>query len=111
MRHYTTPSTVPDTVRPQVWKDWQRFWRRLRSWSPLDRGLEFKAGTPLLVEGAQFSIRYEMKSGGFFLSLGHGGPEAWIRGHSAFGEGKPYVFADELQDALDSLVVCEIMAA
>lgn len=106
--YYTTRSTVPDSVRPEVWRDWNRFWNRLRRRPRADRRLEFKAGTKLVVEGMEYVIRYDMMWA-FYLRLPGRGEEAKIRGSSAFGEGKPYVYADELQDALDRLIVQSVM--
>lgn len=110
--HYTTRSTVPGSVRPELWRDWQRFWDRLRRrHSKENRRLEFKTGTPLRIEGTEYRIRYVDREWAFYLRLPGRGDEVKIRGSSAFGEGKPYVYADELQDALDRLIVQAIMEA
>lgn len=110
VRYYTTPSTVPECVRPSVARDWWRFWNRLRrSHSEFDRGLEFKAGTPLRVDGVTFSIRYDGFK--FLVSLPPHKGEMPVKGSSARGCGKPYVYLDELQEVLDGLCVQGVMEA
>lgn len=107
MRYWTTKSSIPDSVRPGLWRDWQRFWNRMRRrHSERDRWLEFRSGTPLLVEGVEYRIRYEV--GGFRIRLPGDADEVRIRGGCA-GNGKPYVYAEELQGALDMLSVRAVM--
>lgn len=120
VRPYHTPSTIPECVRPEVVEGWNRLWNRLRRWSRQDRSLEFKSGTPLRVGENQFSIRWVdsaqyidddvgTRMRVWVLELGQN--LRVVDGSCAFGEGKPYAHLDDLQSALDELIMENVMEA
>jgi hypothetical protein len=118
-RTYHTKSTVPAGVRGEVVAGWDALWRRLRRLPERDRALEFKAGTRMQVGGTEYVLRYSYgraaegappEKWGFYVRLRAWPPaERHVSGSSACGFGKPYTYFDELQDALDSLLVSEVM--
>lgn len=103
---FTTASTVPDGVRPSLWRAWGLLWRRLRGLPESDRRLEFKSGTGLPIDGVEFSIRWD---GWRFQLRLPGSDEIALRGSCAFGSRKPYVYAEELQEVVDQLLVTAVM--
>lgn len=113
-RSYTTDGSVSKSVRPQVWKDWKRFWRRLyRGFSARDRLFEFMSGTVITVENTDFLLQYKPATGTFEISLRDLRFEdvrETVKG-SLSSNGKPYTFMDDFQKALDSLVVQSVMAS
>lgn len=74
-----------------------------------DRALEFRSGTRLRVGAAEYRVRWDERPREWVLTLGHGGGERRVRGSCAFGDGKPYAFLDDLQSALDELLVKEVL--
>lgn len=86
----------------------------MRRFSGADRRLELRSGTGLVLEGTELRLSYEDRSRTFVLRLASdlaGEHEVRVAGCSAFGCGRPHVFADELQDAVDRLTVLHVMSA
>ena len=110
-RFFHTPSTVPERVRQDVVRGWNSLWNKLRRWDRRDRGLEFKVGTPLRVAGTEYRIKWLDRDRQWELSLPGGSTVRRVDGSCAFGDSKPYTYLDDLQDALDELVVEEVLSA
>ena len=67
------------------------------------------AGTKLAIEGLEYTIRYDDRPRLFYVRSSIRDEEVSLRGSCASGCGKPYVYAEDLQDALDLLAVRSVM--
>jgi len=109
-KYYHTPSTIPDCVRAEVVQGWDRMWSRLRRKPPRERSEEFIHGVPIVVGATRFVLRHGEEcitdiQRREYWALELGGNETRVTVSCAFGACKPYIYLDELQAAMDELIV------
>lgn len=110
-RKYHTPSTVPECVRPEVVKGWDLLWRRLRRYDMLDKRAEFRSGTKLTIGGVDFTLVAFTGSEVFEIALYENTSRTRIIPGNCAKNLKPYTYLDDLQKAVDELLVESILGS